>query len=317
MAGTMTEKELFEKFGFDAPAAQAAQQEPAGTPGAQEPPAENNPSQQPDPEPGAVSTDPEDPENDGDTGAQASGQTQTAAQRSANAERRRKNEERQKAAIDAAVSSALAAQKAEQDKQMASFFASAGMKNSYTGETINNMEQYLAYRQQHGEEQLKQGKLTPEALDKAIAEHPVVQQAQQLVQQAQTDAQQRQQEADRATIEAELLSIRKLDPTVQTVQDLLKLPEGQQIEALVRRGYTFEDAHYLATRQRREQEITNKAKEQAMLNARGKDHLGGAGSTRGEGAVTVPANVVAMYRKLNPKLSEAEIIAHYNHYKKQ
>lgn len=309
----LTEEKLFKAFGFEPPAAEPAAQEPAS----QEPAEGVEPAQVQTSEPGAVSAEPVQPAAEGGEGTTAVNEPMTEAQRSANAERRRKQEQRQQAAIDAAVQEALNKQKAQTDKQLESFFASAGMKNSYTGEAITNLEQFLSYRQKHSEEQLKQGKLTPEALDKAIAEHPVVQQAQQLVQQAHSDAQQRQQEADRATIEAELLSIRKLDPTVQTVQDLLKLPEGQQIEALVRRGYTFEDAHYLATRQRREQEITNKAKEQAMLNARGKDHLGGAGSARGEGAVTVPGNVMALYRKLNPKMSEAEIVAHYNNYKKK
>lgn len=308
----ITEKELFEKFGFEAPAdADAAE------PAQQAPDTPLPETQTEDPQPGAASAEPDSPATEEGEVTPVDNGTMTEAQRSANAERRRKQEERQKAAVDAAVEAALKAQKAEQEKTMASFFAAAGMKNPYTGERITNMEQFVAYRQQHGQEQMKQGKLTPEALDKAIEEHPAVQQAQRLVEQAAEQERQRLQEEDQAVIAKELEAIRSRDPSVQTVQDLLKLPEGKKIEELVRRGYSFEDAHYLATRERREREVTEKAKQQAMVSARGKEHLTGTGGARGDGAITVPGNVMALYRKLNPKASEAEIIASYNKYMKK
>ena len=308
----ITEKELFEKFGFEAPAdADAAE------PAQQAPDTPLPETQAEDPQSSVVNEEPEQPAAEEGVVEPADSTVMTEAQRSANAERRRKQEERQKAAVDAAVEAALKAQKAEQEKTMASFFAAAGMKNPYTGEQITNMEQFVAYRQQHGQEQMKQGKLTPEALDKAIEEHPAVQQAQRLVQQAAEQERQRLQEEDQAVIAKELEAIRSRDPSVQTVQDLLKLPEGKKIEELVRRGYSFEDAHYLATRERREREVTEKAKQQAMVSARGKEHLTGTGGARGDGAITVPGNVMALYRKLNPKASEAEIIASYNKYMKK
>ena len=308
----ITEKELFEKFGFEAPAVAAAA-EPAQQ-------ASDTPlpeTQAEDPRSSVVNEEPEQPAAEEGEVEPADSTAMAEAQRSANAQRRRKQEERQKNAVEAAVQAALAAEREKTDKHLASILASVGMKNTFTGEAITTMEQYLQYRQQYGAEQMKQGKITPEALDKAIEEHPAVQQAQRLVQQAAEQEQQRQQSEDQAVIEKELEAIRSRDPSVQTVQDLLKLPEGKKIEELVRRGYSFEDAHYLATRERREREVTEKAKQQAMVSARGKEHLTGTGGARGEGAVTVPGDVMALYRKLNPKASEAEIIASYNKYMKK
>ena len=159
--------------------------------------------------------------------------------------------------------------------------------------------------------------LTPEILDQAISQHPVVQKAQQLVDQAEAEAKMRQQEHDRAVIANELAEIGKRDPSIQKVEDLLKIPEAKEFRDYVSKGYSFNDAHYLATRERREREAAEAVKQQALNNARSKDHLTGTSSARGAGAVSVPADVMALYRKFDPNASEAEIIAHYNKYKKQ
>ena len=54
-----------------------------------------------------------------------------------------------------------------------------------------------------------------------------------------------------------------------------------------------------------------------MANARGKSHLNAAPPSRGEGAVTVPAAEMALYRQLNPEATETEIQAAYNKYAKE
>ena len=56
--------------------------------------------------------------------------------------------------------------------------------------------------------------------------------------------------------------------------------------------------------------------QQAMNNARGKDHLTGTGTPQGTGAATVPADEMRAFKLFNPTATEAEITAWYNKHKK-
>ena len=58
------------------------------------------------------------------------------------------------------------------------------------------------------------------------------------------------------------------------------------------------------------------ARQQAMNNARGKDHLTGTGTPQGTGAATVPPDEMQAFKLFNPTATEAEITAWYNKHKK-
>lgn len=265
-------------------------------------------------EPGAVSA------NDADTGNDPGQDKQplTEQQRRENAARRRQQE--QQAAIDRAVENALNAEREKQNQQLQGFFAQAGLKNPTTGEPITTMEQFAEWQRQHDAAQLqkdlKAGKLTAEGLQKVMDTHPVIQKAQQLLDHQQA-AQKAQQEAeDKARIDAELARISELDPSIKSVGDLLKMPTAEAFRGYVKKGYSFEDAFYLSNRERLEQQKVEAAKQQALNNSRGKDHLNPVGNSRSEGAVAVPAGVMAMYRRLNPTATAEQIQNHYNKYMK-
>lgn len=254
-------------------------------------------------------TDPETPEGNPGADGGAAGEM-TKEQRSANAARRRQQE--QQAAVDAAV-------RAEQEKhraQLEDIFAKAGLKNTITGAPIKTLEDFQGWYGEFSsakfQQDLKNGKLTEEGLARIIAEHPAMKQAQQLIS-AQEQAQKTQQEAaDRARIDAELVAIGKLDPQVKTVQDLLNLPEGQQIRELVNKGYSFEHAHLIATQARREETRNTAARQAAQQAARGKEHLKGTGNVRSDGAVEVPQDTMRYFQALNPNATKADIQAFYN-----
>ena len=158
--------------------------------------------------------------------------------------------EEQQAAVDAAVKMAVEDERARTKGQMDAFFAKAGMKNTVTGKPITTLEEFDAWRADYDaaklQKDLKAGKLTPEALRSAVEQTPAIQALKkQQEQQAAADEQRRQAEAQ-ARVDAELAEIHKLDPTINTVEDLLSMPGAKAFYDLVRKGNSFLDAYRLA-----------------------------------------------------------------------
>ena len=242
---------------------------------------------------------------------------QTEQERRENAARRRRAE--QQAAIDAAVQRAVNAERERSKARMDAFFADAQLKNTITGELITNQEQYDAWREAYAAERLRrelaEGKLSPESLNKAIADSPAVKKAMELVEREAQTAARRQEEAAQEKIRADLQEIQKHDPTIREVKDFLKMPNFPQFKALVDRGYTYADAYWLVNRADMEAAAAKAAREQALNNARSKEHLTPT-AQRGAGAASVPAEEMKLYRLLMPNATEAEIQAHYNKQKR-
>ncbi|HJB52809.1 MAG TPA: hypothetical protein H9772_06945 [Candidatus Oscillibacter pullicola] len=255
------------------------------------------------------------PAEGGQAGAPAQ---QTKEQRAENAARRRREE--QQAAIDAAVKKAVEDERARTKGQMEAFFAKAGMKNTVTGKPITTLEEFDAWQADYEaarlQKDLKAGKLTPEALRSAVEQTPAIQALKkQQEQQAAADEQRRQAEA-KARVDAELAEIHKMDPTISTVEDLLSMPSAKAFYDLVRKGNSFLDAYRLANFDRLQAARAEAARQQAMNNARGKDHLTGTGTPQGTGAATVPPDEMRAFKLFNPTATEAEITAWYNKHKK-
>lgn len=243
----------------------------------------------------------------------------TAEQRRANAARRRQQE--QQAAIDRAVNEALEQERNKNAAAMQDFFAKAGLKNTVTGQPITSMEEFHAWNEQYAraklEKELKDGKLTAEGLSTAIGSHPIVKQAQQLIDQEEATKRGRQEEAVKARIDAEIAEIHKIDASINSLEDLLRAPYGQDLYAMTKRGYSIKDAHYLLNHERLEAAKMEAARQQGIASARSKDHLTATGTPRGGGLTSVPAGDLAMFRQFNPGASDAEIQAYYNKYMKR
>lgn len=119
----------------------------------------------------------------------------------------------------------------------------------------------------------------------------------------------------KAQIDAELAEIRRMDPEMVDLQAILQSETGPAFRAAVGRGASFLEAFKLANFER----LTAKARTDAAQRAaqaerngqRGKEHLRST-SSAGSGSAPVPAEVMAMYKRLNPGKSEAEIREHYN-----
>lgn len=235
-------------------------------------------------------------------------------QRRENAARRRREEQQ------AAVNAAVKAEREKTDAQIKSMLAGLGLKDPESGKSISTMEELGEYQRQMAlkklESDLASGKLSREGLDAAIANHPVVREAQQ-AQQAQLEAQKQAEEQQlQAKVQAEIAEIQKLNPAIGSVEDLLKLPNAKEFYATVQRVGNLSDAYKLVYFDQLKNQQAEQARQQAQVNARGKEHLTPTQS-RGEGNISVPADVMANYRRIMPNATEAQILAHYQKYAKK
>lgn len=275
-----------------------------------------------------AAVDPADPQADptgedpaqGEEGQEEGRPEQSIEQRRQNAARRRQQEEQ--ARTDAAVRAAVAAEKARNEGLIKDLFTRAGLRNTVTGQPITTMEEFDSYQQQFAAAKLQQdlqaGTLSMDGLNLAISQHPVVKKAEEVIRSTEQAQKQQQAQAAQARVEAQIAEIHQLDPKISSVKDLLNMPNYPVFYKYVNdHGLSLTEAFRLANHQQLASANAAAAKQAALNNARGKDHLVAAGNARGSGAASVPADVMAMYRQFNPNASEAEIQANWNKYNKR
>ena len=254
----------------------------------------------------------------GDGGTEPGGEGQSAEERREHATRRRQEE--QQAAIQAAVQQALQQREQEYAEQQELFFRQAGLVNPFTKEPITNMDEFRAWRDEQNNQriqlELASGKFTKETLNELIEQHPAVQAARQAQADQERQAQAQQEEAFRQKVEQQLIEIRKTDPSITKLSDILEKPYGTAFYEAVKRGNNFADAFYLATRGQKQEEIAEAARQSAMNNLNGKKHLKPT-SFGGKAGATVTAEEREMFRLYNPNASDEEIQKYKNKYAQQ
>ncbi len=306
----MDENEIFEALGVEPEAGdQGGNEQDDSAPAAQE---EGRDSSEP---PENAGDQPEDKPNEN-----LEDQPESEEERRENAARRRLE---QQEAVDKAVREAEERLRESFRQEREKFYQSAGLKNTFTGEAITSDEQFRAWKsafdRQRIEEDLGQGKLTPEAIDQAVANSPAMVRLNEINEKMEADrreAEARQkreaEEAFQAKVAEEIAEIHKMNPSVNGVEDLLKLPNADKFQEYVRRGNTFLDAYYLANREEVQRRSAANALRQAQAQAKSKAHLPTAPTPRGSGAESVPKEDMALFRLFNPDATEDEIQAYYN-----
>lgn len=188
------------------------------------------------------------------------------------------------------------------DAEYARMFA--GQTNPYTGRPITTKAEYDLYQQQYQQEQLQQAGIDPGILDQMIQNHPAIHQAQAMMAQQQMAMQQQRMVAG-------LQAISQFDPDVKGFEDIIKNPNFAQIDAMYQRGYSLEDAYYLANKDKISQRKQAAAKQQVINQATGKSHMKATGSNGAGNDVSVPSDVMEMYKQMNPGATETQIKQHY------
>lgn len=186
-----------------------------------------------------------------------------------------------------------------------------GQINPYTNKPIQSEKDYQQYVQQYTQDQLQQAGVDQSVVQQAVNADPRVQQAAAIIQQQQAMAAQQAQQAQTQQFHAALQAIQQFDPAVKSFEDIINNSHFAEIEQRWQKGYSLEDAYYLANRIELSQKKQAAAKQQVINQATGKKHLKPTGNNGTGDDVQVPADVMAMYREMNPKATEAEIRKNY------
>lgn len=200
-------------------------------------------------------------------------------------------------------------------KQLDESIAALGLTNPYTKEPIKDKADYDAYRAKLDEDRraklLKKSGMSEEEFVKLAAEQPEIK--------AQLEeAREAKRQAAAAAMNEQLRQIHELDPAINTVEDLAKMPNYAEFYRFVKQNRLSLVEAYKLTNMERLSARTAAATKQAAMNAtQSKAHLE-ATKARGKGGdvTVVPNDVREYYRMINPKATEAEVKADYAKYLK-
>ena len=161
------------------------------------------------------------------------------------------------------------------------------------GSVIDNLDALEAYEKAQSEDRIARGQANADDIRRLARE---------AVQPGQTGSGDEE-------VQRQLDAIRDIDPEMTDLGAILNSDLGQDFKAEVEKGATFLQAYGRAVKAANARAKGTAASSAAK--AAGKGHLSST-STRGEGALPVPADEMALIRELNPGLSDAEIQKYYN-----
>lgn len=195
----------------------------------------------------------------------------------------------------------------------------AGAKNPRTGQPITNAREYWeaidAQNEMRREAALRQATKNADAQQLSAIRDIIQNDPEKVRMRAELDELKRAETVNAAVaqLDADLREVGKLDPAIKTQADLEKLPEYNDILALVQAGYTLPNA-YKVVRYDSAVQASEKSGRQAAINAaRGKNHLAAHGGNATPGkSKSIPADRVSWYKDMFPDKSMDELTKLYN-----
>lgn len=147
----------------------------------------------------------------------------------------------------------------------------------------------------------------PEQLTKIIndivSNNPEVLRAKQILEEQSKAEQQKM-------LDKEIDLIKGYNDQIKSIDDIIGLPNYQEIYDKVKQGYKLSDAYLICNLSSINLEKINKAKQEAVINANSKNHMKTT-SGRPDNTVTVPSEVYAIYKHNFPNWDEAKIKEDY------
>ncbi len=204
-----------------------------------------------------------------------------------------------------AEANARKAQKAIDDEYVRRF---GNLKNPLTGQPIRSQADYLAaldaQEEKRTRERLQQNGIDPTLLDNAVANNPLVRQAQAVMAKA-------QQEQIFGQIGSEVEVLHQIDPAINTVFDVP--PDVVNIVTRSNGAINLVDAYKIANFGKVSQSQQAAIQQSAINQAKGKQHLSPVNgvSTPDEG-VEIPESELAIWKEAFPDASKAELRKKYN-----
>ena len=214
-------------------------------------------------------------------------------------------EERSRQAAGRRLREREEAARAEERGRISEVLARLGLTDPETGDAVDTVDKLEAYERDMRKSRLASGSGTEDDIRAVVREELQMSQSPEKA------------SSQNAQIESELKQIAQMDgditgeSTNDILASILGSDYGDKFRNYVNKGLTFLEAYKLAAGDKLEKARIGKAEEAARVKAASKDHLSST-SSRGQGAVSVPADVVAYYRILMPELTDAEIQKHYN-----
>ena len=184
------------------------------------------------------------------------------------------------------------------------------------GSVIDSVEKLEAWEKKAYDRKVnasfEQAGIDKDAITALIGQHPDVVRAKEAAERFQAAEKTAKESEAKARLENELSEIRKLDPNIKTFSDLTNHPAYDRIYKRVSENrLSILDAFRLEAQAQLIETAQKQAAQEVMSKASSKAHLAPL-EGRGEGALSVPRDIMAQYKLFNPNMSEAEITKHYN-----
>lgn len=166
-----------------------------------------------------------------------------------------------------------------------------GVTHPVTGKPVTNVIEYFdALENQERlqrEQELQEKGIDPSFIDRAIATNPMVQTASRIIQE-------QQKAVATNALQSDISKVMEIDPSIKSFDDLAELPNFPDIVRQVERGLSLVEAYKMVNFDNFMQHTNQAARQQAINQMRGKDHL----ATQPNGVATendeveVPAEIM-------------------------
>lgn len=167
-----------------------------------------------------------------------------------------------------------------------------GLTHPVTGQPITNIDEYFDALQEQQrmvrEQELQEKGIDPKIIDQAIAQSPIVMQANMYMEQV-------KEQQQLAQLQRDVEEISKLDPNVKNAEDLYNAPyRPALIKFCQEHGTTLTEAFKIINYDNHLVSRDNAARQQAINQMRGKDHLASQpnGVNPEEDDIEVPAEIM-------------------------
>lgn len=244
----------------------------------------------------------------------ANGTAEGAGQAQQSPEERKKQAEQRRERERQELEQRIRQEETEKNSQkMKSIFASLGLADD-EGNAIETMEAFEAFqaaqRAKRIQKDLRSGNLTPEALREAVLGSPEVKAVLDKAQQTTREAEEARNKANResyaASMQQELEAIRKIDPSIQSTDDIIRKETGPEYARLLRLGLKPSEAFRLANYDAIRDRDRNAAEQAARNAAAGKSHVQSTPAA-GKQPLSAPEEYKRNMRRYIPDMTDKEI----------
>lgn len=199
-----------------------------------------------------------------------------------------------------------------------------GVKDGETGKPIETIEEFKKFqskqRSAQAQRDLKAGKLTTQTLGAALLETPEIREILESANAAKAAADEAQSKARlaqfNANMQTELAEIRKLNPSIRSTDDIVRMETGPEFARLVRTGLRPSEAYKLANFEALQAGAKNAAEQAARNAAAGKAHMQPTPKS-GKPEVSVPEDYKRNMRRFNDGITDEEIAKYYEKYQNE